>query len=156
MAAGWHSRRRISACTKRRSVSGTCWWTGTGSCDWCRRSGASGGWPTPSAGYRKRLSGPWSTWSPPCVTGSAPDGSHIVYCRVSSPVASFARTDCELLARYGDARVRWSRVDAASKRKLTGVRERVKTLLGAVATRVPDIVTDTLPLKTFVAAVHSH
>jgi len=65
-------------------------------------------------------------------------------------VTSFTRADCELLARYGSARVRWTRVDATSKRKLADVRERVKQVLSAAADS-PQVEALRVPLATFVA-----
>ena len=62
------------------------------------------------------------------------------------------RADCELLARYGNARVRWARVDVVSKRQLVSLRDRIKALLREVSER--DAVG--IPMKTFVAPLHQH
>ncbi len=57
-----------------------------------------------------------------------------------------------MLARYGNARVRWSRVDAVSRRKLADVRERVKQLIAIGADRQ----TVGIPLSQFVAPGRAH
>jgi MoxR-like ATPase len=50
-------------------------------------------------------------------------------------IPSFTKTDCDLLARYGSARVQWSRVDATGKRKLLELRTRIKRAITQVAER---------------------
>ena len=67
-------------------------------------------------------------------------------------VSFLTRADCELLGRYGEARVRWSRVDAASKRQLTALRDRVKALVTLVA----DLSSGDLSFAKFVVAAHPH
>ncbi|HXC24445.1 MAG TPA: hypothetical protein VNU46_00910, partial [Gemmatimonadaceae bacterium] len=67
-------------------------------------------------------------------------------------MTALTRADCELLARYGDARVLWSRVDASSKRKLSSLRDRIKALLSAVVARE----TAGVPVKIFTSVLHPH
>ena len=71
---------------------------------------------------------------------------------MTPPVIAFTRADTELLARYGAARVRWSRVDAASRRQLADLRDRVRALVGVVATRYRG----EIPVRSFTTLLHPH
>ena len=71
---------------------------------------------------------------------------------MNSTGPTLSRADCELLARYGNARVRWARVDTVAKRQLTNLRDRVKAILSEALER--DAVG--LAMKSFLAPLHLH
>ncbi len=65
---------------------------------------------------------------------------------------SFTKADCDLLARYGAARVRWTRVDAAGKRKLLELRSRIKAAVSQAAERAAGPV----ETKLFLGPAHTN